>query len=83
MWNFAARWKDATLTLCKSSVDCIWSVAVCEMSELSESFLATDVMVQVTRADVDVQPYAFTTKSLFVGHLDYRYIRWQVSVFRY
>lgn len=33
---------------------------------------------KVTRADVDVQPYAFTTKSLFVGHLDYRYMRWQV-----
>lgn len=32
----------------------------------------------VTRADVDVQPYAFTTKSLFVGHLDYKYLRWQV-----
>ena len=29
-------------------------------------------------ADVDVQPYAFTTKSLFVGHMDYRYLRWQV-----
>jgi len=27
---------------------------------------------------VDVQPYAFTTKSLFVGHCDYRYLRWQV-----
>ena len=33
---------------------------------------------EVTRADVDVQPYAFTTKSLFVGHMDYRYLRWQV-----
>uniref|UniRef100_A0A4W6BNJ6 Nucleolar GTP-binding protein 1 n=1 Tax=Lates calcarifer TaxID=8187 RepID=A0A4W6BNJ6_LATCA len=33
---------------------------------------------KVTRADVDVQPYAFTTKSLFVGHMDYRYLRWQV-----
>ena len=31
----------------------------------------------VTRADVDVQPYAFTTKSLFVGHFDYRYLRFQ------
>ncbi|KAI6021588.1 P-loop containing nucleoside triphosphate hydrolase protein [Pisolithus microcarpus] len=35
-------------------------------------------MNKVTRADVDVQPYAFTTKSLFVGHLDYKYLRWQV-----
>lgn len=33
---------------------------------------------KITRADVDVQPYAFTTKSLFVGHMDYRYLRWQV-----
>ena len=33
---------------------------------------------KVTRADVDVQPYAFTTKSLFVGHMDYEYLRWQV-----
>src|SRR5207248_841979 len=34
-------------------------------------------MNRVTRADVEVQPYAFTTKSLFVGHLDYKYLRWQ------
>lgn len=33
---------------------------------------------KITRADVEVQPYAFTTKSLFVGHLDYMYLRWQV-----
>lgn len=32
---------------------------------------------KLTRADVDVQPYAFTTKSLYVGHFDYRYLRWQ------
>jgi nucleolar GTP-binding protein len=35
-------------------------------------------MNRVTRADVEVQPYAFTTKSLFVGHMDYKYQRWQV-----
>lgn len=35
-------------------------------------------MNKVTRADVDVQPYAFTTKALYVGHLDYKYLRWQV-----
>lgn len=35
-------------------------------------------MNKVTRADVEVQPYAFTTKSLFVGHTDYKYVRWQV-----
>lgn len=26
---------------------------------------------------MDVQPYAFTTKSLFVGHFDYKYLRFQ------
>ncbi|KAH9397645.1 Nucleolar GTP-binding protein 1 [Tyrophagus putrescentiae] len=35
-------------------------------------------MNAITRADVEVQPYAFTTKSLYVGHTDYRYLRWQV-----
>lgn len=33
---------------------------------------------KITRADVDVQPYPFTTKSLFVGHTDYKYQNWQV-----
>ncbi|KAF9327721.1 Nucleolar GTP-binding protein 1, partial [Linnemannia elongata] len=31
-------------------------------------------MNKITRADVDVQPYAFTTKSLFVGHMEYKYL---------
>ncbi|KAF2774543.1 P-loop containing nucleoside triphosphate hydrolase protein [Teratosphaeria nubilosa] len=31
----------------------------------------------ISRADVDVQPYAFTTKSLFVGHFDYKMLRFQ------
>lgn len=35
-------------------------------------------MNKLTRANVEVQPYAFTTKSLFVGHMDYKYLRWQV-----
>merc|ERR1712133_340653 len=35
-------------------------------------------MNKVTRADVEVQPYAFTTKSLYVGHTDFKYLRWQV-----
>lgn len=35
-------------------------------------------MNKITRGNVDVQPYAFTTKSLFVGHCDYKYLRWQV-----
>ncbi|XP_008553913.1 nucleolar GTP-binding protein 1 [Microplitis demolitor] len=33
---------------------------------------------KITRADVEVQPYAFTTKSLYVGHTDYLYQRYQV-----
>jgi len=33
---------------------------------------------KISRADVDVQNYAFTTKSLFVGHFDFHYHRWQV-----
>eukprot|EP00921_Rhytidocystis_pertsovi_P018924 GHVQ01029977.1.p1 GENE.GHVQ01029977.1~~GHVQ01029977.1.p1 ORF type:complete len:753 (+),score=118.63 GHVQ01029977.1:240-2498(+) len=32
----------------------------------------------VSHANVEIQPYAFTTKSLFVGHFDYSYTRWQV-----
>lgn len=33
---------------------------------------------KITRADVDVQPYPFTTKSLYVGHTEYKYQNWQV-----
>lgn len=35
-------------------------------------------MNKVTRADVEVQPYAFTTKALYVGHADHRCLRFQV-----
>jgi len=35
-------------------------------------------MNKITRANVEVQPYAFTTKSLFEGHTDYRFLTWQV-----
>lgn len=35
-------------------------------------------MNAVTRAQVEVQPYAFTTRSLYVGHTDHNYLRWQV-----
>lgn len=38
----------------------------------------SSMMNKLTRADVEVQPYAFTTKSLYVGHCDYKYLRWQV-----
>lgn len=33
---------------------------------------------KISRAQVDVQPYAFTTKNLYVGHFDYNYLKWQV-----
>ncbi|KAI3843875.1 hypothetical protein MKX03_036971 [Papaver bracteatum] len=33
---------------------------------------------KITWENVDVQPYAFTTKSLFVGHTDYKCLRYQV-----
>lgn len=33
---------------------------------------------KITRADVDVQAYPFTTKSLYVGHTEFRYQNWQV-----
>lgn len=32
----------------------------------------------ITEAHVDVQDYAFTTKSIFVGHFEYESLRWQV-----
>jgi hypothetical protein len=35
-------------------------------------------VTEVTRADVEVQNFPFTTKSLFLGHLDYKYLQWQV-----
>lgn len=35
-------------------------------------------MNKVSKANVDVQPYSFTTKSLYVGHFDHDYLRWQV-----
>lgn len=33
---------------------------------------------KMTRADVEVQPYPFTTRSLYIGHMDHEYLRWQV-----
>lgn len=50
------------------------SLLLCGYPNVGKSSL----MNKLTRADVEVQPYAFTTKSLYVGHLDYKYLRWQV-----
>lgn len=33
---------------------------------------------KITRADVEVQAYPFTTKSLYVGHTEFNYQNWQV-----
>lgn len=35
-------------------------------------------MNKVSNANVEVQPYAFTTKSLFLGHFDFAFARWQI-----
>lgn len=35
-------------------------------------------MNTISKAHVDVQPYAFTTRSLFVGHFDYNFLSWQI-----
>eukprot|EP01127_Copromyxa_protea_P006623 TRINITY_DN16637_c0_g1_i1.p1 TRINITY_DN16637_c0_g1~~TRINITY_DN16637_c0_g1_i1.p1 ORF type:complete len:664 (+),score=148.74 TRINITY_DN16637_c0_g1_i1:56-1993(+) len=50
------------------------TIVVCGYPNVGKS----SFMNKITRAEVDVQPYAFTTKSLFVGHMDYRHLRWQV-----
>lgn len=50
------------------------TIIVCGFPNVGKS----SFLNKITRADVEVQPYAFTTKSLFVGHTDYKYLRWQV-----
>uniref|UniRef100_J3LSD4 OBG-type G domain-containing protein n=1 Tax=Oryza brachyantha TaxID=4533 RepID=J3LSD4_ORYBR len=50
------------------------TLLICGYPNVGKSYF----MNKITRADVDVQPYAFTTKSLFVGHADYKYLRYQV-----
>lgn len=50
------------------------TLLICGFPNVGKSSLIN----KLTRADVEVQPYAFTTKSLYVGHMDYEYLRWQV-----
>jgi nucleolar GTP-binding protein len=53
------------------------TILVCGFPNVSKS----SFMNKITRAQVDVQNYAFTTKSLFVGHMDYKQQRyaWCIS----
>jgi len=50
------------------------TLLVCGFPNLGKS----SFVKSVSRADVDIQSYAFTTKSLFVGHFDYKYLRFQI-----
>jgi len=50
------------------------SILLCGYPNVGKS----SMMNKLTRAEVEVQPYAFTTKSLYVGHMDFKYLRWQV-----
>eukprot|EP01022_Parablepharisma_sp_SALTPOND_P034376 TRINITY_DN914_c0_g1_i1.p2 TRINITY_DN914_c0_g1~~TRINITY_DN914_c0_g1_i1.p2 ORF type:complete len:641 (+),score=107.04 TRINITY_DN914_c0_g1_i1:3845-5767(+) len=38
----------------------------------------SSLMNNLTKANVDVQPYPFTTQSLFVGHTLYKCVPWQI-----
>ncbi|KAF2019290.1 nucleolar GTP-binding protein-like protein [Aaosphaeria arxii CBS 175.79] len=49
------------------------SLVICGYPNVGKS----SFLKNISRADVDVQPYAFTTKSLFVGHFDYKLLRFQ------
>ena len=59
---------------CLPAIDPTARTLICGYPNVGKS----SFLNKVTCADIDVQPHTFTTKSLFVGHLDYRYMRWQV-----
>jgi len=50
------------------------SIVICGYPNVGKS----SFMNKVSRAHVDVQPYAFTTKSIFVGHFDHLDLKWQI-----
>ncbi|PBC27171.1 nucleolar GTP-binding protein [Apis cerana cerana] len=57
------------------------TIIICGFPNVGKSSFINKVIHEwkdITRADVEVQPYAFTTKSLYVGHTDYKYLRWQI-----
>lgn len=76
--NFSDNSHDARI--CPNWISSEIFVLNFDYSNFSSLCYKVCLCMQVTRADVEVQPYAFTTKSLFVGHMDYKYLRWQVSV---
>lgn len=82
-WSFIYPWINCAAVLVKKQKVSHMPVMVGKLGFIYNYFdCHTPVwclnVTQVTRADVEVEPYAFTTKSLFVGHMDYRYLRWQV-----
>ncbi|XP_075231536.1 nucleolar GTP-binding protein 1-like [Lycorma delicatula] len=50
------------------------SIIICGFPNVGKS----SFLNKLTRANVDIQPYPFTTKSLYVGHMDFKYLRWQL-----
>lgn len=50
------------------------SIIICGYPNVGKS----SFMNKVSRAHVDVQPYAFTTKSIYVGHFEYENLKWQI-----
>ncbi|KAJ3562243.1 hypothetical protein NPX13_g8637 [Xylaria arbuscula] len=56
----------------------IWPISGISAPDLvNYSTGKSSFLKSISRADVEVMPYAFTTKSLFVGHFDYQYLRFQ------
>lgn len=50
------------------------TIVICGYPNVGKS----SFMNKVSRAHVDVQPYAFTTKSIYVGHFEYNDLTWQI-----
>jgi nucleolar GTP-binding protein len=68
-------WDYSSVSLKKSLIFIVFEFPCTKFDYYSGK---SSFMNKITRGNVDVQPYAFTTKSLFVGHCDYKYLRWQV-----
>ncbi|KAG5891666.1 hypothetical protein JTB14_020084 [Gonioctena quinquepunctata] len=66
--------QGSNLTYLEQKISIIYKIALSGFPNVGKSSFIN----KITRADVEVQPYAFTTKSLYVGHTDYKYLRWQI-----